>query len=430
MNKLQKTGFYGWTNATLLFFIYLTTTGLIYYGLAAIFPVMITTMDWSRGDASVAQSISTILFGFLVPLTAYMMTRVGVKNTIALGLFFLLLGLILLGTVTTKLWQWTLIWSVIISIGFSFAALMPMQTIIMHWFNVKRITVLGFVASGAPLGGFLAQPFFTRLIIKTNSWESAWLTAAGFAFFALAACFFVKNNPKDLGQYPDGVDPDKRESTGPNHSQSIRTFRTEEEWTLRAAIGTPVLYFSMIVSMVYFMPVIMLTIHGILHFTDVGISRIDAANIVSLILLGSGVSRFPAGWIGDRIEPRWVITGSFVVLLGSFLIFWKSIDVEVLLVFGFLFGCAYGSILVLIPAMLGNYFGPESFPKIMGFMAPFLVVINSTVPVGAGIIADRTGTYDLAFLIVSLFISSGLVCAGLCAPPTKRKTDRNGLSKI
>jgi hypothetical protein len=99
------------------------------------------------------------------------------------------------------------------------------------------------------------------------------------------------------------------------------------------------------------------------------------------------------------------------------------VDVKVLMVFGFLFGCGYGSCLVLIPAMLGNYYGTESFPKIMGFISPFLIIFDSCVAVGAGIISDKTGSYDLAFMILSGFIALGITGAGLCAPPVKKTAD-------
>ncbi len=420
MEKKQKTGFYGWPNTALLFFIYLSTTGIVFYGFAAIFPVMINSMGWSRGDASWAQSINGFLWGLLTPFAAICMNAFGIKKTIAAGLFILMTGLILLGTITTSLWQWTLFWGGIVALGFVLSGLMPIQTILMHWFNVRRVMVIGIVAAGAPLGGFMAQPFFTWLLSAAESWRHGWLAASGFVFTALIACCFVKVRPEDMGQYPDGIPPETGTGVADSLIPSARTYRTQTQWTLKAAMITPTLYFSMIASLAYLMPLLMITTHGILHFTDTGISNVRAASIISSILLGSAVFRFPAGWLGDRFEPRWIITGSLAVLLVSFLVLWKTVNIVLLTVFGFSFGCTYGACLVLIPAMLGNYYGPDSFPKIMGFMAPFLITFDTAVPVGAGIIADKTGSYDIAFIVLLIFIALGIAGAALCKPPSKK----------
>ncbi len=417
--KQQKTEFYGWTNAGLLFFIYLSTTGFVFYGFAVIFPIMIESMGWARGEASLAQSINGFLWGLLTPFAAVCMNKFGIKKTMISGLIILLAGLILLATVTTKLWQWTFVWGVVMALGLVLSGLMPIQTIIMFWFNTKRVTILGLVAAGAPLGGFVAQPFITWLIIRTESWRTGWMTTAGIAVLALITCFFVRTKPEELGQHPDGLDPEAAEIVTVDQSITPRTYRAKTEWTLREAMVTPSLYFSMVASLAYLMPLLLITTHGVLHFTDLGLSKVEAASVLSVVLLGSSLSRFPAGWIGDRIEPRWIITAALAIVLISFLLIWKAVNIHLLMVFGLLFGCGYGACLVLIPAMLGNYYGPESFPKIMGFMSPFLILFDSAVPVGAGIVADKTGTYDMVFIVLSVFIAAGVFGAALCAPPAK-----------
>jgi MFS family permease len=419
MEKNSNNRFFGWTNAALLFYIYLGTTGIVFYGFAAIFPVMISSMDWARGDASWAQSANGFLWGLLTPAAAICMNIFGIKKTMVTGLFILMAGLVLLGTITASLWQWTLFWGGIVALGLVLCGLMPIQTILMHWFDAKRITVIGIVAAGAPLGGFLAQPLFTWLLSATGSWRIGWLAAAGFVLTALVACCFVKVRPEEMGQYQDGISPETNSCTSDSTKPAAGTYRTRTQWTLKAAIATPTLYFSMAASLAYLMPLLMITTHGILHFTDAGISTAGAASIISVILLGSAVFRFPAGWLGDRFEPRWIISGSLAVLLISFVVFWKTTSIALLTIFGFSFGCSYGACLVLVPAMLGNYYGPDPFPKIMGFMAPFLIIFDTAVPVGAGIISDKTGSYDIAFGVLLIFIVLGIAGAAFCRPPRK-----------
>ncbi len=91
------TGFYGWTNAWLLFFIYMASAGLVFWGYAVIFPVMIQATGWSRGDASIANSINMLLIGLLVPVAAVIINKIGTRKSIIAGLVVLLSALFLLG---------------------------------------------------------------------------------------------------------------------------------------------------------------------------------------------------------------------------------------------------------------------------------------------------------------------------------------------
>ena len=417
MTKTQKAVFYGWTNAVLLFLIYMTTTGIAFYGFAAIFPVMINTMGWARGDASWAQSINMLLWGVLTPVTALLMHRFGTKKTIIFGLTALMVGLVLLGTITTMLWQWTLLWGGVVAVGLALGGWMPIQTILMNWFNIRRVTVIGIVATGGPLGGFIAQPLFTWLLSSFRSWRLGWLAAAGFVFLALIASCFLRVRPEDMGQYPDGISPEENTDMPGDLMASAKTYRSKTEWTLKSAIATPTLYFTMGAFLAHTMPLIMITTHGVLHFTDGSMTSAQAASVISVILLGSALFRFPAGWMGDRIEPRWLITGSLIVQLISFMVLWKSKHFLLLTLFGLSFGCTYGACLVLVPGMLGNYYGPSSFPRIMGFLTPFIIAFDMSVPIGAGMISDKTGSYDVAFAVIVIFITVGIIGAVFCKPP-------------
>ena len=68
---MKKTsGFYGWKNVTVMFLIYMLALGLVFYGFSAIFPAMIKAMNWNRGTASIAHTITMLLSGFIIPLVA------------------------------------------------------------------------------------------------------------------------------------------------------------------------------------------------------------------------------------------------------------------------------------------------------------------------------------------------------------------------
>jgi MFS family permease len=101
----------------------------------------------------------------------------------------------------------------------------------------------------------------------------------------------------------------------------------------------------------------------------------------------------------------WKVPGNFAVLL------------TVVAIFGFCFG----SIVPIFPAIIGNYFGPSAFAPITGFLSPVMILIGAPVPVVAGIIYDRFGSYDIAFIYVVAFSFVTALVATALFPPKKTK---------
>ena len=409
--------FFGWKNAGLLFGVYLFAVGFVYYGFNVIFPEMVTNMGWKRGDASWAQTIHGLLYGVFAPLVAMSTVRFGARATIVAGIIALTLGCILLATVTSSLTAWIVIWGVVMSFGFAFGGVIPIQTTITHWFDMRRATAIGLVMSAAGVGGFIAQPLFTWIIQGSGGWQAGWLTATAFALAAIVLTLFVVNKPGDRGQHPDGI-AHTEESRKAQHSNA-KIYKTQELWTLREALRTPTLWLLVVLILGGIMPLSLLVVHGVLHLTDLQFKPMEAASVLSFMLAGSACTRFPVGWLGDQMEPRFIMVTLLTMSAIALAIIWQAPSMTLLLLAGAMFGAAYGGTLVMLPTMVANYFGAASFASINGFIFPVHIVIASMVPVGAGYIADVTGNYDLPFIGIISFTSVAAVCALVTRPPVK-----------
>ena len=418
-NSLPNKKFYGWKNATLLFFIYFITMGLVFYAYSVIFPAMIKALGWSRGDASIAHTINSLLVGFLGPVASIVINRYGTRKTMFIGLIVLIASLCLLGTVTSQLWQWTVIWGFFVPVGLSFAGLLPVQTTVNFWFNLKRATVIGIVMSGAPLGGFIAQPVYTWLMLKTQTWQTGWLTGLAFSLLCLVLVYLVRNKPEDIGQFPDGMTPDDAQ-LAQNGQGPVRAYRTTDIWTVREVFRTPAIWCITILYVAQVVPVFMMVTHGVLHFTDMGLDKMQAASVMGLMLLGTSLARFPMGWLGDRINPRWIVAGAMGARLVAIFGIWQLSDYSVLMALAFVFGVTYGTTLVLLSTLVANYFGTGVFASVIGFLMPVWVASGAIIPVGAGYAHDYFDNYDPAFIGVLTIIVLGLIGSLFLKPPQKR----------
>jgi sugar phosphate permease len=414
--------FYGWKNAAVLTFIFMATTGLVFYAFSVIFPVMLKDTGWSRGDASIAISLGILAGGFLIPFAAKLINKVGTRKVIIIGLAILFLDLLLLSTTTTKLWHWIVIWGVLTPIGRVLCGIMPSQVNIMFWFNRKRAMAIGLLMTGAPIGGFIAPPVYTWFMNYMGGWRAGWMLSTGVVLMALALSFLVRSKPSDMGQHPDGITPGAPLADGrQNSSEGARTFRTQTAWTLREVLKSRTIWLITAANITLQMGLGVVVFHGVLHLTDIGYSAMNAAFILSTIIVSSGVVRFPVGWLGDRVEPRWIIFTALIIMVIGFIGIWKAPSFGLLMVLGPIYGISYGVLLTIVPTITGNYYGPEVFASINGFFGPFLTVIGAAVPTIAGYAVEKLGSYNEIFLVITFLLIAGTVCSAFLSPPRKKE---------
>ena len=409
--------FYGWTNVGLFFFIQFAASGFVYFAYSVVFPVMVETMAWNRGTASLAQSIALMMLGLAYPLTGYLLSRYGVRKTVTIGLLVMLSGLLLLIFTVSEIWQWILIWGGVMGLSFALTGPICSQTAMINWFSIKRSTTIGIVMTGSAVGGALAQPILTAMMDRFDSWRLAWLIAAAMVTVALIAAQFIINRPQDIGQFPDDVNPGLAVQDPLARNMRPKTHRTGHDWTMKQVIRTPTLYLLMLVTLGYLGTFFFLLNHGVLHLTDNGLSGLQAASIMGVAILGSGFARIPAGWLGDQFELRWTLFGSIALMAIGLSGFWLGHGVILLSAMGMLFGAGYGSLLVLGPVVVGNYYGERAFPIINSVLAPVMLPFAAAAPAGAGYIFEATGSYDIAFAGAISLLVAGLIAAFFMKPP-------------
>ena len=417
-----REGFYGWINVIILFLVYASLYGFVFYGFTVVFPAMIKAEGWGRGEAALAHTIRGFLLGFLAPLASYCIVRFGSRRTMAFGLGIGVLVMGALGSMASQLWHWILLWGFIMPFSFSLGGAIPIQTTVTYWFSNRRATVMGMVLTGAAAAGFISAPLFTAIMDSTGTWKTGWLTAAGFCALAFVASFFIKNKPEDLGQFPDGIRPEKTTGTvTPDTSKKATTYRTKDTWTLKEALKVPAIYLLMICMIAQISALYLFTVHGVLHLMDSGFTKMQAASVIGNLILFSGIARFPMGVLGDRFEPRWIITASLAVMGITFIWLWKApANLPLLLAMGSVFGFCFGATVVMFPTIIGNYFSPSLFATINGFLQPFMIFAGAPIPLVAGLIHDRLHSYDIIFIYVIILLFAATLCALLLAPPSKK----------
>lgn len=413
----QSTKFYGWYMVAALWVIYFLNVGFPMYGGSVVNTLMAKDLNLSRSILGLGFTLFTLTQGLPGPLIGMTINKKGVRFALVLGSALIVISGLLMATVVTSGWAYILVFGVIAGIGVGFGSVMPVQTGVTLWFNRKRALAMSIALTAAGIGGFVAAPVLTRVInLSGGHWPFGWYFVAGTAALALlVAAAFVRNRPEDLGQVPDGNDE------GPQGlaQKVVAVYKTVEEWTPAEALRNSKTWLIFIGAVGFYVPYMMCVAHGVIHLTDKGFDTSVAAMSIGTLTLCSIVGRLLGGFLGDRVEPRFIWSGSLLVLLIGLIAVMNASTATHMMVYAICVGIGFGAAFVCMPTVLANYYGPKAFASIMGTIFPILTIFASASPFFAGAVFDATGTYSTAFITGAVFACAGAVALSIAKPPVK-----------
>jgi MFS transporter, OFA family, oxalate/formate antiporter len=411
----RKTGekrlFYGYIVAGAGFAIWLIGWGTYSPGFSVFFKPLLAEFGWSRAETSLAYSLSFLVQAGLGIVMGWLTDRLGPRIVMTLLGSFLGVSYLLMSQVS-NLWQFQINYALVGGIGISTLSV-PVMVTVARWFIKKRGLMLGIVQAGNGVGGFIFPPLAGWLILSYG-WRSAY---AIFGIIALAgimiAGFFLKRDPRDMGQLPDGES--RSVSLPARHSNpgfkevgvSLReTIRTRQFWMIAG------IYCSFGFCRSTFLA------HMPAHVQDLGFSLADGANILAVITGSSMFSRIGMGRVADRIGNRKAFMISFAVTTISLLWGLAAHDLWELYLFSFVFGVGWGNQAVLRFSLTSELFGIASLGLVMGILGVAESVAATFGSYFAGCIFDVLGSYQLVFWLGVGISSMGILLAWLLRPAT------------
>ncbi len=443
-NKATGSGFYGWWLLPILCLVYSIPIGFALYGPPVIYTFMAEDLGWQRGQVNVGYSIIGIMLGVGALAIPWLINRFGPRKTLAIGGIIICLSCVLMAllaqTIATiaghsyPILYWVICFFV--GLGLSFSTVVPIQALVLLWFNVHRALALGLVLGGGAIGGFIYPQIISAGIVSFgNDWRVGWyIIALACLAGAVIALIAVRNRPEDLGQHPDGLSP-QAEQAAIAHTKHrlIKTYRTPVNWQFPDAVRTRALWLIVgATGFIYFLWQAVLT-QTPAHLHDRGFSPTDPqllfqpAFIYGLILACSIIGRLSVSFLGEKIEARYLIgIAGFSLLVGGVLFTVASRDnLLAAYIYPLLSGFGFGTAYVATPLIVGNYFGAASFPSISRITNPINSVFQFASPAFAGYMYDINGNYDTAMFIACAGALIGVVLILFCTPP-KPHTDAHG----
>ncbi len=387
--------FYGW-------YIVAASVGLNFYlsivffqGFQVFFLPILHEFGWSRALTSGAFSLRQLESGLLAPFIGFLVDKWGPRSVILAGVLLGAAGMIMMGFINSL---WTFYAAFLLaSLGTSGSSHgVSWSVAVANWFDRLRGRALGIAMMGPVVGG----PFVVVVAVLNDfmGWRSALiLLGIGLLVVGIPLSMVARSRPERYGLLPDG-DVQRR----PDDSQAASLLSSpqgaSEGMTVSQAVATREFWLLMVLFASMFMGISGLMVHLIPMLEDMGYSSAQAAAILGIMFLLSGIGRAGAGFLADTLD--------FVTVMGGLIAF----QVVGLLLLGFmgpgqlwlvglfllLFGIGFGGTIPLRPFLMMRIFGPRSFGALQGLVQGGAIGAGMVGPVFYGWVFDTRGAYDLA----------------------------------
>ncbi len=406
--------FYGWWIVASGFGLQLLIGGLLNQAYGAYVVFLRQEFGWSKTMLSAAYSLTRVESGLLGPAQGWMIDRFGPRAVMRLGILMFGAGFMAFSQISSPFTFY--VFFLIMAVGSSLGGFFPLTVAVVNWFERRRATALAMMSMGFAVGGLFVP--LVVVCLETFGWRG---TAFGSGVLILMAGLplvqIVRHRPEDMGLTVDGV-PARPRAVG---GQTARDSGEDApEFEAREALRTPAFWLISLGHSSALLIVSAVSVHLVAHLHEnLGYSLGTAALVVTLMTSMQVVGQVLGGLLGDRYNKRAIAVVCMAMHAGGLLVVAYATALWMVIAFAVIHGTAWGLRGPLMQALRADYFGRKSFGTIMGFSSLVLMFGQVAGPLVAGILADRTGSYEAGFTVLAGLAAFGSVFFMLAAKPKR-----------
>ncbi len=412
--------FYGWWVVLAAALMQWYGAGVWFYGFSVVFKSIITNFGWARAVTAGAFSLARLEGGLEGPIVGWLIDRIGPRRMAVFGAVVAGVGYVLLARMDSLVALYVL-FGVVIAFGYNAGFSHAGTAAVANWFSRKRGRALGLYTLGAGLGGATIVPAIGWLIQEFGWRTTVALIGIGMWLIVLPLSLALRHKPEQYGQHPDGEAPAPPSVGTAANLVTVASDADEGDFTWREALKTSTFWILLLGAGARSIGMSAVVLHQVAYLTDIGISEVAAAVALGMMVAISIPGRLFFGWLGDRIDKRWVMMMTYLLQAVGVLVLAHVRTIEQVYIFLVIFGIGYGGAIPTFIAMRGEYFGRKAFATIQGIMRLFLMVPTVVGPIFAGYVYDSTGSYYSAFMLFALLYVLGAAVILFARRPAKSR---------
>jgi sugar phosphate permease len=411
--------FYGWVNVAICLIAVLTGIGSTSVAYNMMSLSMAAGLGVTLSALAIGMTCTHVITGFCQPITAYITARFGARKAMLTGSVILMASCLLMAFVVDKIWLFYVIYATGMPLTVTLMGFVPSQALLAKWFFKFRGTAIAISLTSVGFASLVFAPVLTRVLGPDGDWQRCWLYILGLAVINFILIFIFIRDERRPGENFDGAEAEPEKLAGQEQTKAkapVRVHKTLDNWTRAQVFRTPTFWMLVVVGVaLYFVGNIMIATlapYLILTTTEAGLLTRDAAMTMAAAAVSAyGITSIPtrlaAGFVIDRIEPKFVyIFGLCVSLTGMLLIVtmpMNGIFAAVLVAMG-------QSIAMICPTnMLVNYFGRKEYPHINGIYDMCIAVPAGFATFIMATINDITGSFAAGFYFIMSFYVIGVI---------------------
>jgi len=359
------------------------------------FKPMIKDFGWTRASTSLPFSLNLIMSGLFSIIVGRISDRLGTKSVVTIGGIIMGIGYLLMSRVV-NLWELYLSYGVLVALGSS-AFYVPLVTMLIRWFPQKRGLMVGIGVSGIGFGIGVVPTIASQLMISTD-WRTSLLIVGGTSIILIAALAqLLKARP------PEPELPDK------NSEKNANVSMTSIGISFGDAIKTRQFWMIFITWVLYGFFYQVGAVHTVPYATDLGMSALAAASLLTIIGLVGIVGRTSLGFTGDKFSNKNTLAVSYLLMAVAFLAITVSHTIGMLYLYAVIYGF-FSGVGILLASINAEYFGLQSLGAITGAIIFANNIGGAIGPPLAGYIFDARDSYLLAFILcVAAAAAAGII---------------------
>jgi sugar phosphate permease len=382
-----------------------SVVGFALYGLPLYYDFMVRDFGWSRTMVTSGNAISKLIVGPLFGFGAgWIVDRFGPRRLMMAGIVMAGGALVGLGAVSAA-WSFYAFYF-LNALGYVCGGPLPCQALLSRWFDRTRGRAMGIAYLGIGVGGTIV-PLLAAWLTARLGWRGSLQTVGILVvLIALPLAYFVREDPDGEAGLPlERLRAGARsigqvESRGAS-GQDARGVQPGE--SIRGILGSPAFYLLALGSMCSIAAVGGTNQHLKLFLSDRHHTQAEAASIISLVLGVSIAGRLLMGWLADRMQRKHVMLLIYLLVAAAIpllLVPPATSDATTMYLFAAIFGLGLGGEYLIIPLMAGELFGVRVLGRVMGIVLTADGVAEATAPTLVGYLRDRTGSYQVGFIML------------------------------
>lgn len=400
--------YYGvWITAA-IWAIYFFTAVPSAYGSSIVSTQVVLKKGWAEGIIGMGSSICYLSIALASIPASILIKKRGIKPTIIVGALIgciSYLGLaILADTPVIYLGLFTGI-----GICSAMTALVTGPAAINIWYDRNRALPMAIQVSAGSVGGFL-MPILVHFCVGVSI-SLCWIVFLAMSVTALLiGIFVIKNDPKDVGEIPDGREwtkkhpPDKEEKAlqAADEPPLARCYRSRQFWMLALQLfGTRAANAG-------------INSYIIIYAIHTGVPEMQAALLITAYNITGLVGRISVGFI-DKLHIKKHVMNVFALSLlaagGGILFLAKSYPM--FLAAALCTGFGFGALCALFSLLVAEYFGHGNFSMLNGTFNTLGTLGGFCAPIAVFTVAQAMGGYGNSYLLLGILLLVSAVFSAL-----------------